>query len=452
MNVSLEKNGNVDGLVKVNVEVADYADKVKKELKRISETHVIPGFRKGKVPMEQLRRRFGKGVKSDVINDLVYREVLKYIQDNKINILGEPLPVEVMEIPLEDGDYEFKYEVGIAPEIDVKVNKDITLPYYTIEVSDKMLEEQDKQLRERLSAQIPGDTVDERALVKGAIMELNEDGTVKETEDAIQVINGIVAPFYFKSKEEAEKFAGKHVNDKVVFNPWNTCEGNATELSSMLNIDKEKAANVKGDFEMAISEIIVAKPAEHDQDFYDNVFGKDKVHNEEEYKTALTNMISSSLASNSDELFAADAHKYFTEKYANLEIPKEFLKKWLVARNEELNSENIDEEFEKMRTSLIWQLVKDEISHQLNVKVDEADLLGQAKAIAYRQFAQYGMTNMDDETLTNYAKRLLENREYRQRIFDMVNEGKLFAAIRAAVTIDNSTVSLDEFKALAEKA
>lgn len=452
MNVSLQKNGNVDAKITVNVETADYAEKVKKELKRISETHVIPGFRKGHVPMDQLRRRFGKNVKSDVINDMVYREVLGYIQKNNIDILGEPMPVEIKEIKLEDGDYEFEYEVGIAPKFDLTIDKNTHLPYYTITVSDEMRAEQDKALCERLGAQVPGDTVDGRALVKGAIMELNEDGSVKETEDAIQVVNGIVAPFYFKDKEEADKFIGKHVNDKVVFNPYKTCEGNAVELSSMLNIDKEVAGNVTGDFEMAISEIIVVKNAEHNQEFFDEVFGKDKVHNEEEYKEALTQMIASQLAGNSQSLFAAQTRDYYIDKYKDIELPVEFLKKWLISRNEDLNAENIDKEFDQMRSSLIWQLVKGEIAEKLDVKVEEADLLAQAKVYAHQQFAQYGMTNMDETTIEDFAKRMLDNEEYRRRIFENVSEGKLFAVVFNAVTIDNKEVTLDEFKEIAQKA
>lgn len=448
MNVSLEKNGTVDALIKVSVEKADYADKVKKELKKISDTHVIPGFRKGHVPMDQLRRRFGKNVKSDVINDMVYREVVGYLRDNKVNILGEPMPVDVKEITLDDADYTFEYEVGLAPEFDLTVDKNITLPYYLIEVSDEMRQEQDKALCERLSTQAPGDTVDERALVKGAIMELNPDGTVKTDEDAIQVINGIVAPFTFKDKEEAQKFDGKHVGDKVVFNPYKTCDGSATELSSMLNVDKDKAVEAKADFEMAISEIIVSRPAEHNQDFYDTVFGKDKVHNEEEYKEALTKMIADSLAGNSNSLFARDAEKYFVEKYRGAELPETFLKKWLTSRNEELTQDNIDEEFAKMRDSLVWQLVSEQIARQLNVKVEDEDMLNYAKSMAYQQFAQYGMTNLDDETITDYAKRILDNEQYRRQIFDQVSEGKLFFELKNAVNVEEKTVSLDEFKKL----
>lgn len=452
MNVSLDKTGNVDGIIKVSIEQADYADKVKKELKRISETHVIPGFRKGKVPMDILRHRFGKSVKSDVINDMVYREVVKYIDDNKLDILGEPMPVEVKEISMDEPGYTFEYEVGFAPQFDLAVNKDITLPYYTLQVSDEMRAEQDKALRERLGAQVPGDTVDDRALVKGAIMELNPDGTVKEGEDAIQVINGIVAPFYFKDKEETEKFIGKHVDDKVVFNPHKTCDGSVTELSSMLNIDKERAANVTADFEMAISEIIVLKPAEHDQEFFDNVFGKDKVHNEEEYTAAITQMIARSLSDNSRQLFANDARDYFVDKYKDVELPDAFLKKWLVARNPELTAENIDEEYAKMRDSLIWQLIKGEISRQLDVKVEEADLKQVAKMMTYQQFAQYGMTNLDDTVIENYADHMLQDKQYRQRIVENVSENKVYSVLHNTVTIDNKEVTLDEFKKLAQKA
>ena len=449
MNVSLEKNGNVDGIVTVQVEKADYADKVKKELKKIAETHVVPGFRKGHVPMDHLRRRFGKDVKSDVINDLVYREVFKYIQDNKLPMLGEPLPVEVKEISLDDSDYTFQYEIGLAPDFSLNLNKEITLPYYKIGVTDQMREEQDKNLCQRLGSQVPGETVDERALIKGAIMELNEDCTVKETEDAVQVVNGIIAPFHFIDREQAALFDGKHVNDKVVFNPYKTCNGNTAELSSMLNIDKEDVENHKGDFEMAISEIIVLKPAEHNQEFFDNVFGKDKVHNEEEYQKALTEMIENGLSGNSKQLFAAQAREYFIEKYKDAELPETFLKKWLVARNEELTQENIDEEYAKMRPSLVWQLVKDEIAKQCDVKVEEDDLLAFAKQVAFQQFAQYGMTNLDDETITDYAKRMLDNKEYRGRIYDTVYENKLFATIENAVTLDEKTVSVEEFQKIA---
>lgn len=448
MNVTLDKTSDIEGKFIVNVEEADYEKKVKDELKKIGREAHIPGFRQGHVPAGQIKARFGKQAKSQVLNDTVYEAVINYIRDNKLNVLGEPMPVEVKEVNLDDKDYTFEYEIGLAPVLDIKLDKDVKLPYYTIAVSDEMLAEQDKNLCQRLGSQVPGEEVDERAVVKGVLMQLNEDGTVNENPGAIQVVNGIVAPFYFKDKDEAAKFAGKKVDDKVVFNPWKSCEGNAAELASMLNLDKNIAADVKGDFQMTISEIIVHKPAEHNQEFFDNVFGKDKVKDEDEYKKALTEMIARDLAGNSEQLFQADAEKYLIDKYGDMQLPVAFLKKWLVARNEELTAENIDKEFEAMLPSLKWQLIRERVSADLNVELKEEDLLDYAKGVAYHQFAQYGITNMDDETIEQSAKRLLNDRETRSRLVERLSDLKLMNAVKGAVTLEDKTVSLDEFREL----
>ena len=451
MNVSIEKIDNVNGKITVSIEENDYKDKVTSELKRIGKTHTLPGFRKGHVTVDQLRRRFGKQVKSDVINQEVYEAVINYIRDNKLAILGEPLPVEVKEIDMNSVDYTFEYEIGLTPEINVDLKK-VSLPYYNIEVSKEMVDEQDANFRERFGNQVPGEEVDEKALVKGSIMELNEDGLVKDTEDAIQVVGGIIAPMYLKDKEEADKFIGKKLNDKVVFNPYKACEGDVTRLASMLNIDKEKAAEAKGDFEMSIAEIIVVKPAELNEEYYKNIFGPDKVKTEEEYFEAIKQMISAQISGNSEMLFHMQAEKQLVEEYGNFELPQEFLKKWLVRRNEGLTAENIDEEFEKMIPSLKWQLIKERIAAVAEVKIEEADVQNHAKAIARQQFAQYGMTNVEDDMLADYAKRILEDKNSRSRIIEEAGDAKLFEAIKQTAKIEAKAVSVDEFKAIAEKA
>lgn len=452
MNVSFEKLNDVEGKIIVNVEENDYKAKVDAEIKKIGRTHNIPGFRKGHVPMGQLVRMFGKQVKSDVLNHEVYQAVVNYIQENKLAILGEPLPVEVKEISIEQKDFTFAYEIGLAPEINITLDKDTTLEYYPIKVSEEMEQQQDKMLRERFGKQEPGEEFEERALVKGVFMELNPDGTIKTDEDAIQVTAGIVAPFLFKSKEEAAKFEGKKVGDKVVFNPYASCEGNVAELASMLNIDKEKAAEVKADFELAISEIIVNRLAEYGQEFYDDVFGKDKVTSEEDYHKNVTAMIAAQLAPNSENLFQYTTEKALVEKYGNFELPAEFLKKWLVVRNEGLTAENIDAEYEKMVPSIKWQLIKERIAKQAEVKIENEDLENYAKAIAAQQLAQYGMYNLGDDVLADYAKRILDDKNSRSHIIEQVGDRKLFDAIKNLANIDVKEVTLDEFKEIAQKA
>lgn len=452
MNINQEPLSDTSIKIVVKLDEADYKDKVNAELKRIGQTHVIPGFRKGHVSIDQLRRRFGREVKSDIINRESAHAVYDFIEKEGIHAMGNPLALNVTEIKMEDKDYSFEYEVALAPVVDVKLDKSVTLPFYNIAVDDKMLEEQDKALREQFGAQVPGEEVDAKALVKGTIMQLDADGNVLSTEDAIQVIDGIVAPFTFADKDQAALFMGKKVGDKVRFNPAATAGDNVAEVASMLHIGKEVAADVKGDFELAISEIIVARPAELGEEFYTNVFGPDKVHNEEEYRQALSNMIAGQLRPNSEAFFSNDAHKYLLDTYGDIKLPLDTLKRILKANNpEEFTDENVDQRMEEMVPGLKWQLISDAVCKALDVKVEEADLLARATAIARQQFAQYGMYNLDDETVADTAKRFLANDNFRERIYDEVRSGKMYYSIRQVITADEKTVSLDEFKALVEK-
>ncbi len=455
MNVTLQKSDAVTAKITVEITPDDYKAKVDEELKKIGRTHQIPGFRKGHVNIVDLRRRFGRQVTSDVINDVVFKGVTDYIRENKINVLGEPMPVEVYDlknVDLNNGEeFKFEYLIALAPELDIDLNKDITIPYYSINVTDEMINEQDQAFRKRFGSQQPGDTVEPDALVKGPIQQLNADGSVKEGDDAIQVISGILGPQFFTNKEEAEKFIGKHVDDKVVFNPWVATGGNATELASMLQIDKDRVEETNCDFVMTISEIIVVRVAELNQDFYDNVFGKDRLHSEEEYRNEVKNMIAGELSGNSEMVFRNDARKVLLDKYGNMELPDEMLKRWLITRNADLNESNIDETYNNMKEDLKWQLIKEKISQNAGIEIKEEDLLEFAKGMAARQLAQYGMTNLDMETVTGFAKRILGDKEWRPRIVEQVGDQKLFNAIREKVTVEDKPLSLDEFKEMITK-
>ena len=453
MNVLLDKTGNVTAKLTVSIEENDYKEKVEKRLKEIGRTHAIPGFRQGHIPFGELSRRFGKQVTADIINDVVYEAVAKYIHENKLPVLGQPIPVDIKELDLKNQkDFTFEYELGLAPELNIEVSKDEKVPFYNIEASDEMVKEQDAKFRERFGAQVPGEEVEPNSLVKGAIMELDENGQVKTSDDAIQMINGIVAPMYFKDREQAKLFEGHKINDKIRFNPWKTCEGNAAELASMLGIDKEKAADIKGDFEMSISEIIVLRPAEANQELFDNVLGKDKVTTEEDYLKGVKAMIESDLSANGEFMFRHSVEKFMMDKYGNMELPAEVLKKWLINTNEKITPENVDEEYTRMESMLKWQLIKERLAEICEIKIDDNDLTNHAKMVAARQFAQYGMTNIDDETLLDYAKRILADKQFRQRIIEETGDVKLFNALKAKLGVEEKTVSLDEFKAIAEKA
>ena len=450
MNVTLEKIDNVNGIITLSIEEKDYQDKVKKELKLISVKHPLPGFRPGHAPASLLQKKFGKEVLVEVVNREIYDNLVNYIQDNKLNLLGEPIIANAEEVNFDTmKDFTFKFEIGFAPEIKLALDKNVTVPYYTIEVDQKMIDQQSEMLCKRFGKQDKGEQVDATALVKGSMVELDENGAVKE--GGINVESTIVAPQYFKNEDEQAKFEGKKLGEEVVFNPWNTCEGNLGELSSMLNIDREQA-DVKSDFKLTISEILVNKPAEVNQELFDAVFGKDNVANEEEYYAKLKEMIAGQLVNDSNFRFTIDAENVLKAQVGALELPVEFLKKWLVRQENKYTAENIDEEFPKMVPQLEWQLIKEEAAKQLEVKVNEDDLLADAKRVAYQQFAQYGMTNIPEEMVEKYAKDILENKEYRSQIVQQSVDNKLFAEIKNAVTLDEKTVNVEAFNELfAEK-
>ena len=450
MNVTLDRIDNVNGVITLSIEEKDYQEKVKKELKQIGMKHPRPGFRPGHVPASLLQKKYGKDVLVEIVNREIYDNLVNYIQENKLNILGEPIISNAEEVNFDTmKDFSFKFEVGFAPEVSLKLDNTVTVPYYNIEVDQKMVDQQNEMLCKRFGKQVKGEQVDATALVKGSMVELDENGAVKE--NGLNVESTIVAPQYFKSEDEKAKFADKKLGDEIVFNPWATCEGNLGELSSMMNVDREQA-DIKSDFKLTVNEILVNQPAELNQELFDAVFGKDSCKNEEEYFAKLKEMIAGQLVNDSNFRFTVDAEKVLREQVGTLELPTEFLKKWLVRQDNKYTAENIDEEFTKMVPQLEWQLIKEQAAKQLDVKVNDDDLLADAKRIAYQQFAQYGMTNIPEDMIEKYAKDILENKEYRSQIVQQSVDNKLYAEIKNAVKLDEKTVNVDEFNALfAEK-
>ena len=442
MKVSHSNIDNLNAVVSIDIEKADYADKVKKSLRSYGERANIPGFRRGHVPFGMLVKMFGKSVKAEEINRLVSESLYNYISDNKLNILGEPMTAEDQTIDLDNDDnFVFKFDIALAPEINVNVDKNINVPYYTITVSDDMVAKQDEMFRQRQGKQITVDAVsEERDLVKGSMIEL-ENGTAKE--GGIVVESTILSPAYIKA--EKEKFNNVKVGDKVVFNPAAACEDSVGELASMLNIDREVAADVKSVFEMTVTEITHLQPAEHDQEFFDGIFGKDNVKSEEEYTAKVREMIASQLAPESDYRFGIDARKAIEASVGEFELPASFLKRWLVATNEKYTDENIDEEYTKMEADLKWHLIKETIAKNMEIKVVDEDLKALAISVTRQQFAQYGMSNVPDELLENYSQEMLKSKESRAQLIDRATEAKIQNAIKNAVTLDAKEISTEEF-------
>ena len=446
MNVNYVKLDNVNGELTVTIEEKDYTDKVKKQLKEIGKTHAEPGFRPGKVPAGLIAKKYGTAVKYDVVNKEVADAVFNYIKDNKIQVLGQPVPEADNKFDIENADFTFKFKVGVAPEFDNKVNKDLHVPYYTIDVTDEMVNEQVDNLRQRFGHQVPGEETEPNAVIKGEIVELNEDGTPKE--GGVVVENGIVAPIHFQDEEQKKLFEGKKVGDTVRFNPAATCGGNPTEMSSMLNIDKADVDAHKGDFNFTIKEIIVLKPADMDQEFFDNAVGKDKAHNEEEFRAAVKELIAMNFSNDSNYRFTIDAKDAVEKAVGELELPVPVLKDFLIRQGEGITPANVDEEFDKMRGQLQWDLIRDNIAEKFGVKVTEDDVLNEARGVVARQLMQYGPAALGDEIIDRYAHEVIKDDKNRDMLTQNALNRKVYEVIKENVTLEPKEVSLEEFQKL----
>ena len=446
MNVNYEKLDNVNGELTVTLEEKDYADKVTRQLKEIGKKHAEPGFRPGHVPAGLIAKKYGTAVKYDVVNKEVADAVFNYIKENRIQVLGQPVPESDNNFDINNKDFTFKFKVGVAPEFDNHVNKDLHVPYYNIIVPDSMVEEQITALRRRFGRQEPGEEMEPDAVVKGTITELNEDGSVKE--GGVVVENGIIAPVHFKNEDQKKLFEGKKVGDVVRFNPAATCDANPTEMSSMLNIDKADVDAHKGDFNFEIKEIIVLKPAEMNQEFFDNAVGKDKAHNEEEFRAAVKELIAMNFSNDSNYRFTIDAKEAVQNAVGRLELPEQILKDFLMRQNEAMKAENIDEEFDKLRPQLEWDLIRDNVAEKFGVKVSDEDVLDEARGVVARQLMQYGAAGLNEQIIERYAQEVVKEEKQREMLAQNALNRKVFEVIKENVTLDGKEVSVEDFQKL----
>ncbi len=449
MNIEYSKLNDVEGLITIEANEQDFTEAIEKQLKEIRRKRTEPGFRPGQVPMGIIRKKYGKYARYEAIEDKVGRSLMEFIRKEQMRVLGQPMLDEDALPNFDETEMVFKYKVGLAPEIQVNVEA-LEIPFYSIQVSGDMITKQDEALRRRYGKQVPGEVVEPNALVKGKLTELDADGNPKE--DGVVVEEGILSPQYFRSEEQKALFTGKNVGAPVVFNPWATCDGNAVELSAMLHVEKAQVENYKGDFRMDISEIIVLKEAEPGQEYYDEVFGNDKVHNEEEYRAALKDMISGQLAADSNYRFSIDAREAVEKQVGEVQLPDAILTRYLAGQNEDTTPEKAAEEYTAMRPGLVWRMTFDAIAAQMDIKVGDDDLRNIAIAATRQRFAQYGMTNIPNELVAKYAQEMVNDRQTRETLEGQALENKVMNAIRAKAHVQTMEVSVEQFNNLFKTA
>lgn len=450
MNVSLKNIDAVSGIVKLEIVKADYAEQVEKSLRNFRQKANVPGFRKGMVPMGMVKKMYGKHVLVEEVNKLVSENLFSYIRENKLNILGEPMPNESEQKPINfdtQEDFEFCFDVALAPEINITLSKGDKLPYYEVAIDDEMLNQQIDAYTANFGTYDKAEEVEEKDMVKGTVAEL-ENGSPKE--GGIVVEDAVLMPAYMKDEAEKAKFVGAKVNSVVVFNPNKAYEGAEVEISSFLKVDKEAVAGITGDFSFEITEITRHQKADMNQELFDKVFGEGVVTSEEEFKNKIKEALTDQFTPQSDYKFLLDAREVLVQKAGEMKFADDMLKRWLVATNENTTAEKIEEDFPKMIEDLKYQLIKENLVKSNNLKVEDADIEAFAKRVAQAQFAQYGMLSVPEDVLANYAKDMLKNKQTLQNIIDRAVEEKLAAWLKEQVELDVKEVSTEEFGKLFE--
>ncbi len=446
MNVSLQNIDKVSALLTVKFEKADYQERVDKSLKLLRQKAQIPGFRPGKIPAGLLKKMHGKSVLAEEVNKLLSEVVYKYIQDNKVNMLGEPLPDTERQQPVDFGtmeDFEFVFDIALAPEFRVEPGKDDKVDYYDVEVTGEMVDSQVKAYVQRNGNFVDAETYADKDMLKGLLSELDEEGNPKE--GGIRVEDAVMMPSYMKDDGQKAIFDGARVNDVRVFNPHTAWNGNPAELASLLKIGKEAAAEMKSDFSFQIEEITRFEEGELNQAVFDQVFGKDNVKTEEEFRARVKDVIAAQFAADSDYKFLVDLRKVLTDKIGKLEFPDALLKRIMRLNNPDKDEQFIEDNYPKSIEQLTWHLIKEQLVNANGIKVEQNDIAEMARKATRAQFAQYGMMSVPDELLENYSKEMLKKKESVERLVDNVIENKLVAALKPQVTLEHKTVSAADF-------
>jgi len=450
MNISLLNNDTVSSIVKLEIEKKDYEVQVEKNLRQFRQKANMPGFRKGMVPFGLIKKMYGKAVLVEEIQKLVSDNLIKYISENNIQILGEPIPNQTEQPPLDfdvQENFEFYFDLALTPELSMKFNKRDRLTRHEIMIEDAMIDAQIKSYRMNYATYENADTIMEEDLVKGTVTELEEG---KPKEGGIIVEDAILMCKYIKGKREQAKFIHAKVNDTVVFNPKKAYKGAAAEIASFLKIDKEMANGITADFQFEIKNISRYKEAELNRDLFDKVFGENAVETEEAFREKVKSSVADIFSQKSDYLLSIDVNILLTKKAGDVKLADEILKRWLLITKKAQNPEKIDEEYAKIANELILHLAKEQVMADNNLKVEEADLEEMAKKITRNQFAQYGMTTVTDEVLEAYSKNLLQEKDSLQSIMNSTRDEIVVKWIKDKVKLETKEVTQEEFNKLFE--
>ena len=451
MNIKFESADKINGLMTITIEQADYQEAVDKQLKNYRKKAQVPGFRPGMVPMGLIKKQYGTAVKADEVNRILGEKLYEYVRENKIQMLGEPLPNENQK-PQDlagDGPFEFVFDIAVAPEFKAELTNKDKVDFYTIKVDDKLIDDQVQMYASQAGEFVEAQEWSGNDTLKGDLRQLDENGTT--LEGGITTDGGMIMPSYIKGEDEKKKFEGCKPGDIITFNPKKAYPDNDAEVAALLKVEKDQVKDLESDFSFQVTEIRHYQPAAVDAKLFEKVFGEG-VKDEADFRQRIADNAKVQLSANSDYKFLLDVRKYAEKKVGELQFPEALLKRVMLNNNKDKGEEFVEKNFKASIDELKWHLIKEQLVAAAEIKVEEADLKAVAKDAIRAQFAQYGMTNVPDDILENYAAEQMKKRENVDNLVDRAVDVKLTAALKGIVKLNEKEVTLDEFNKMMQEA
>lgn len=452
MNIKFESADKINGLMTISIEQADYQEAVDKKLKEYRKKAQVPGFRPGMVPMGLIKKQYGTAVKVDEINRILGEKLYEYVRENKIQMLGEPLPNEEKQQPQDlagDGPFEFVFDIAVAPEFKAELTGKDKVTFYNIKVDDKLIDDQVQMYASQAGEFVEAQEWSGNDTLKGDIRQLDKKGNT--LEGGITVEGGMIMPSYVKGEDEKKKFDGAKLGDIITFNPKKAYPDNDAEVAALLKTDKEAVKDLDSDFSFQITEIRHFQPAAVDAKLFEKVFGEG-VKDEADFRQRIADSLKGQLVLNSDFKFLRDVRAYVEKKVGDLQFPEALLKRVMLNNNKDKGEEFVEKNFKASIDELKWHLIKEQLVAATGIKVEDADLKAVAKDAIRAQFAQYGMTNIPEDVLDNYAEEQLKKRENVESFVERAIDVKLTQALKGIVKLTEKEVTLDEFNKMMQEA
>ena len=451
MNIKFESADKINGLMTITIEQADYQEAVEKKLKDYRKKAQVPGFRPGMVPMGLVKKQYGTAVKADEVNRILGEKLYEYVRENKIQMLGEPMPAEGQK-PQDlagDGPFEFVFDIAVAPEFNAELTNKDKIDFYTIKVDDKLIDDQVQMYASQAGEFVEAKEWSGNDTLKGDLRQLDDKGNT--LEGGITTEGGMIMPSYMKGEDEKKKFDGAKLGDIITFSPKKAYPDNDAEVAALLKVEKDQVKDLDCEFSFQITEIRHFQPAAVDAKLFERVFGEG-VKDEADFRQRIADTLKAQLVANSDYKFLQDVRKYVEKKVGDLQFPEALLKRIMLQNNQDKGEEFVEKNFAASIAELKWHLIKEQLVAAAQIKVEEADLKAVAKEAIRAQFAQYGMSNVPDDVLDNYAAEQLKKRENVDNFVDRAVDVKLTAALKGIVKLNEKEVTLDAFNKMMQEA